>query len=121
MFRRIKGLVSAGVLVTAFAVIAPASAQRRSSAPRRYVPQTGGYRPLAREQVGGRPLVQWGSSFQPYSSPLAGLPNPLQSPATFFQVPGASYQPLQGSYRPLSSGYRPNQGGYAPLSRQRAR
>ncbi|MGV3720494.1 MAG: hypothetical protein ACO1SX_06240 [Actinomycetota bacterium] len=118
MVRRMKGIAVVGVLAAAFAVIAPASAQRRSSV-RRYARQTGGYRPLSRQQTIGTPLVQWGSHIQLHSSPFQGLPNPLQSPATFFQVPGRSYQPLMGSYRPLSSGYRPTRGGYAPLSRSR--
>lgn len=116
MVRQIKGIVCAAMLVAAFTMIAPASAQQRSSV-RRYARQSGGYRPLSRQQTIGAPLVQWGSHIQLYSSPFQGLPNPLQSPATFFQVPGASYQPLMGSYRPLSSGYRPTRGGYAPLSR----
>lgn len=116
MVRRIRGIACAGVLIAAFSALAPASAQRGTSASRRYARPAGGYRPLSRQQTLGTPLVQWGSSFQSFGSPL-GLPSPLQSPATFFQVPGASYRPLMGTYRPLSSGYRPSRGGYAPLSR----
>lgn len=115
MARRIKGVAFIAALTAVFAVCAPAAAQQRS-ATRRYAPATGGYRPLSRQQTVGQPLVQWGSSFQSFGSPL-GLPSPLQSPAQFFQVPGRSYQPLMGTYRPLTSGYRPTRGGYAPLSR----